>query len=142
MRLKRSIPVTWTISSLLVILMYMACESDSDSRTDDPGFTSCTEPRPEVCTLDINPVCGFRIDGSTRTYDNGCNACSDFDVDVYRPGECPVIACTDPRPQACTREYDLVCGLRDDGASQTYATGCEACADVRVVSYQWGVCPS
>ena len=48
--------------------------------------------------------------------------------------------CTDPRPQICTREYNPVCATRTDGSSQSYATGCTACADTKVISYVPGAC--
>jgi hypothetical protein len=59
----------------------------------------CVDPRPELCTQDYRPVCGLRDTGircvttpcdSTewKTYSNGCTACSDPDVERYRPGAC------------------------------------------------------
>ena len=47
-----------------------------------------------------------------------------------------VIECTDPRPQICTMMYDPVCATLKSGAKRTYASGCTACADAKVVSYQ------
>lgn len=48
----------------------------------------CPEIRPEVCTMDYNPVCGQLSDGSFKTYSNGCNACVDPKVISYSQGEC------------------------------------------------------
>ena len=48
--------------------------------------------------------------------------------------------CQEPRPQICTREYDPVCAVREDGSRESYATGCTACADSRVTAYIPGVC--
>ena len=48
----------------------------------------CPEVRPEMCTMDYNPVCGSLSDGSLITYSNGCNACSDPKVISYSHGEC------------------------------------------------------
>ena len=47
------------------------------------------------------------------------------------PGPAPAaqVTCTEPRPQACTRDYRPVCGTKRDGARQTYGNGCSACAD-------------
>jgi alkaline phosphatase D len=58
--------------------------------TDNGGSkqTICTEPRPQVCTMDYRPVCGERDDYSYKTYSNGCNACSDPEVVGYVEGEC------------------------------------------------------
>ena len=49
--------------------------------------------------------------------------------------------CTDPRPQACTREYVPVCGSAKEGAAKTYGNSCEACADASVVGWAAGECP-
>ena len=51
-------------------------------------MVACTEPRPEVCTQDYQPVCAVLRDGSLRTYSNGCSACSDPAVTGYREGAC------------------------------------------------------
>lgn len=51
-------------------------------------MTLCTEPRPEICTMDYNPVCGSLEDGSTKTYSNGCSACSDSAVTGWTQGTC------------------------------------------------------
>jgi hypothetical protein len=62
------------------------------------------------------------------------------------PGQPPapprgnVITCTDPRPQACTRDYRPVCGTRRDGTRQTFGNACGACADANVVSHVPGPC--
>ncbi|NNJ96222.1 MAG: hypothetical protein HKP12_03600 [Gammaproteobacteria bacterium] len=53
----------------------------------------CTEPRPEVCTMDYDPVCGLRklsgID-KWKTYANDCTACADATVVAYKKGACTV----------------------------------------------------
>ncbi|MFV2059515.1 MAG: hypothetical protein ACC653_02455 [Gammaproteobacteria bacterium] len=51
-----------------------------------------------------------------------------------------ITTCSEPRPQICTNEYKPVCATLDDGKQETYATGCTACADTFVVSYQKDVC--
>lgn len=48
----------------------------------------CPEVRPELCTMDYNPVCGSLYDGSFKTFTNGCGACSDPNVRGYSPDEC------------------------------------------------------
>ena len=50
--------------------------------------TICTDPRPQVCTMDYRPVCGERNGVSYKTYSNGCTACSDQTVVGYIEGEC------------------------------------------------------
>ncbi|MFO7606249.1 MAG: hypothetical protein R6W72_08120 [Desulfurivibrionaceae bacterium] len=59
----------------------------------------CTEPRPQVCTMEYDPVCATRDTGEKclntpcdnteeATYSNGCVACADQRVFSYRPGSC------------------------------------------------------
>lgn len=47
----------------------------------------CEDPRPEVCTMDYRPVCGYAESGH-KTYSNACTACSDIAVVGYTDGEC------------------------------------------------------
>lgn len=54
----------------------------------DKAKTICTDPRPEICTMDYRPVCAERKDDSHKTYSNGCNACSDHEVIGYIEGSC------------------------------------------------------
>ena len=62
-----------------------------------------------------------------------------------------VTQCKDPRPQICTREYMPVCATKDTGLrcitepcpsteQKTYATGCTACAEPKVINYIAGQC--
>jgi hypothetical protein len=39
--------------------------------------------------MDYRPVCGVRSDNTTKTYSNGCSACSDPQVVGYFDKECP-----------------------------------------------------
>lgn len=61
------------------------------------------------------------------------------------------IACTDPRPEVCTQQYDPVCSTVDTGIrcvttpcpsteQRTDPNGCVACSDERVLSYGPGAC--
>lgn len=43
--------------------------------------------------------------------------------------------CEVPRPRVCTMEYRPVCATLVSNASKTYASGCNACADIAVVGY-------
>ena len=50
---------------------------------------NCFDPRPEICTMDYQPVCGFNLDNSSKTYSNICSACSQQKVIKYIKGNCP-----------------------------------------------------
>ena len=63
------------------------------------------------------------------------------------------VACTNPRPQACTMEYAPVCATRDTGVrcittpcpsseQVTKSSSCNACSDTKVISYVKGECPA
>lgn len=49
---------------------------------------ACTEPRPEVCTMEYAPVCASMAAGGFRTYASGCSACGDPMVAAYQDGPC------------------------------------------------------
>jgi len=55
---------------------------------DKNPITICQEQRPEICTQDYKPVCARLEDRSSKTYSNGCTACSDQNVIDYRNGTC------------------------------------------------------
>ena len=79
------------ILSLLVVFCLMGCagmNGEQNLSQDSKKQTICTDPRPEVCTMDYRPVCGERNDGNQKTYSNGCNACSDHKVIGYKEGAC------------------------------------------------------
>jgi hypothetical protein len=48
--------------------------------------------------------------------------------------------CVDPRPEACTMDYNPVCATLADGTVATYPNGCGACSDAAVVSHRPGAC--
>ncbi len=76
---------------LLVLMVGSGCSSTMD-KTDAPSIskelTLCTEPRPEICTMQYDPVCATHEDGSSKTYATDCTACSHTEVIGYNPGEC------------------------------------------------------
>jgi hypothetical protein len=70
------------------ILFVAACGVSSQPQADAEQAIKCPELRPEMCTMDYNPVCGNLADGTVKTYSNGCNACSDPSVTSYNLLEC------------------------------------------------------
>ena len=71
---------------IFIILSLNACQS---AQTLPEVATKCTDPRPQVCTMNYVPVCGVRSDQTTKTYSNDCSACSDPDVIGHNSGACP-----------------------------------------------------
>lgn len=62
---------------------------DQPPKNDEhKGFVKCSEPRPQMCTMDYRPVCAELSGGSHKTISNGCTACSDANVSGYRDGVC------------------------------------------------------
>jgi hypothetical protein len=68
-----------------------------------------------------------------------CGACSS---DATPPEDDSYVACTEPRPRVCTREYRPVCGEREDGTRKTYSNACGACTDASVLRHRPGACES
>ena len=80
----------WVITLLLI----SGCGSASQQPQVNTGpgsspLVSCTDPRPEVCTMQYAPACAELAAGGSREYASSCNACSDPAVSGYRPGSCP-----------------------------------------------------
>lgn len=62
---------------------------DEEIAAEPIQVTECTDPRPQICTMDYNPVCAQLDAGPRRTFSNGCQACSNQEVVGYFAGECP-----------------------------------------------------
>ena len=80
-----------------------------------------------------------------------CGSCSVNNPDQTEKHSETTVECKDPRPQICTREYMPVCATKYTGVNcvttpcpsteeLTYATGCTACADTKVIHYRSGEC--
>ena len=60
----------------------------TEQKDAEPAFVACEEPRPEICTMHYDPVCGKLTDSGSKTYSNACVACSDRLVIGHLKGEC------------------------------------------------------
>mgnify|MGYP001827606820 CR=1 FL=1 len=63
-------------------------EMVGETNSSNQAPTVCTDPRPQVCTMDYQTVCGEVSDGTRQTYSNGCTACSNPLVISYTEGPC------------------------------------------------------
>ncbi len=75
------------IRCLLPLSLLAGCAA-LEGETLPPGAVVCSDPRPQVCTMDYTPVCAARDSGETATYANACGACSDQRVIYHLPGSC------------------------------------------------------
>ena len=50
---------------------------------------ACRSPRPEVCSMNYDPVCGQFNSGPSKMFSNACTACEDATVIGYAEGPCP-----------------------------------------------------
>ena len=89
-----SLRASWTaVAALLWATTACAAPPSAEPESQAGGdLVTCTEPRPQVCTMQYDPVCG-RIgegDGAEwKTYASDCSACGDPEVSAYRQdGEC------------------------------------------------------
>jgi hypothetical protein len=72
----------------LIAVLLGACATAAPP-TSSTTLTQCSEPRPQVCTMEYDPVCASLIKGGTGEYPSGCNACADDAVSGYEKGQCP-----------------------------------------------------
>ncbi len=70
---------------LAALLLIGACANGPET----PLVVQCETPRPQVCTMEYDPVCAQLVAGGETTYASPCNACADDAVSAYRRGACP-----------------------------------------------------
>lgn len=71
---------------IITLLLLSACASQQQPTG---SVTQCTEPRPQVCTMEYAPVCANLTGGAVKEYASACNACADDTVVGYVSGPCP-----------------------------------------------------
>lgn len=94
-----------------LVLLLSGCQSTPGEQDIEPwidhleaqteeSFTRCESPRPEMCTMVYQPVCGLVEDDDEcleppctplqyRTLGNACSACTLPEVIGHVDGECP-----------------------------------------------------
>ena len=77
-----------TVVALGVLLV--ACNGTATPDTSSSQGVACVDPRPQVCTMEYNPVCAVLANGSSKQYSSPCNACADDAVKSYLPDACLV----------------------------------------------------
>lgn len=73
------------ITALAAFLVLGACAT----RPEMALVTQCQAARPQVCTMEYDPVCARLIAGGRKTYASPCNACADDAVGEFLRGACP-----------------------------------------------------
>ena len=74
------------IASAVLAGLLAGCQQTAAPR---PDLTLCEEPRPEVCTREYLPVCGYLPAADAwNTYGNDCTACADEGVEGWKAGAC------------------------------------------------------
>ena len=75
-----------TACAAALVFLLSACAGQTP---ESSSVTQCTEPRPQVCTMEYAPTCAVLIAGGQKEYASACNACADDAVAAYAPGPCP-----------------------------------------------------
>jgi hypothetical protein len=73
---------------VLPLLCLGACSASSPPAPITSFSTRCADPRPQVCTMEYDPVCGQLADGAREDYASPCNACAHDAVHAYQAGSC------------------------------------------------------
>ncbi len=72
-------------SLCFIVLFVSACQSAPEKPIN---FTDCPGARPQVCTMNYDPVCAMDQEGQFTTNSNACTACSHEEVIGYQQGSC------------------------------------------------------
>jgi len=74
-----------SVCGAAALLLLSACAAQPEPST----ITQCTDPRPQVCTMEYAPACATLVAGGQKEYASPCNACADDAVAGYVTGPCP-----------------------------------------------------
>jgi len=117
----------------LVIFILSALLAACTVVVDDGPGPRPPRPRPQLCTMQYQPVCARR-DGDRQTFTNACLAEREG-YRILRDGPCRGGGGGGGGEEQtfCTREYAPVCA-RSHGQVRTFPNACEArAADYRIV---------
>ncbi len=78
----------WISGIFFGLFMLTICWADG-VQTTAVEHNICPQQRPQLCTMDYQPVCAQTQDKTNKTYANGCNACAEQQVVSYSLGACP-----------------------------------------------------
>ncbi len=73
---------------LLLSPLLVSCASTPQEKNSEAELIQCVSPKPQVCTREHRPVCGFEDDGNYKTFSNSCAACASPEVTSYCDGDC------------------------------------------------------
>lgn len=123
----RFLAISWQgLAVFILSVLLAACTMVVD---DGPGPRP-PRPRPQLCTMQYQPVCARRA-GDRQTFANACLAEREG-YRIVRDGPCRD-AGGGGEQTSCTREYAPVCASRH-GQARTFPNACEArAADYRIV---------
>lgn len=77
------------INRIFTMVITGALISACNASPEKPSAeTRCKDPRPQMCTMIYQPVCGLDEGGQWKTYSSGCNACSHPEVVGYNQDAC------------------------------------------------------
>ena len=77
------------IKYILVAIFLIAFSASACSTTKKKvNLMKCPDERPEMCTMQFDPVCGILNDDTRKTFSNACSACANKLVIGYQQGEC------------------------------------------------------
>ena len=69
-------------------LFNLSCTLQTHAVSENQNFIPCPDKRPEVCTMQYDPVCATLTDKMQKTFSNACTACAEEQVTGYIKGSC------------------------------------------------------
>ncbi|MFY0676089.1 MAG: hypothetical protein JXR18_02275 [Neptuniibacter sp.] len=73
---------------MLLALMVCTISACKSTQVIPNQAMTCPEQRPEMCTMNYLPACGYVSATVFKTYSNTCAACADPEVVAVVDGEC------------------------------------------------------